>query len=316
MNDQMNFVRFEEKHIGDAMRIARLCYLEECEHVTSLPREAQIPDISEFAENGLGIAAVKKGRLLGFLSCYKPWDNHFGTSRGTFIPVKAHGAIKENRGRIYSRMYQAAAEVWVNNGILSHAIGLFSHDRETLDSFFMNGFGCRVMDAVLPLKTITVESATIDCEYKEIEKERFAELVGHWNKLIKHLNGSPMFMPRSTMDKESFLKRNMSSRFFVAEIAGRPVGHIILTNNGESFASNHDSVINIQGAYLEEEYRGKGVYANLLAFTIEKLVSEEYSALGVDFESFNPTARGFWLKYFTPYITSVVRRIDERIMDL
>jgi hypothetical protein len=33
--------------------------------------------------------------------------------------------------------------------------------------------------------------------------------------------------------------------------------------------------------------------------------------LGVDFESFNPTASDFWLKYFTEYTHSVVRRIDD-----
>jgi len=35
----------------------------------------------------------------------------------------------------------------------------------------------------------------------------------------------------------------------------------------------------------------------------------------VDCESFNPTARGFWLKYFKEYTHSVVRRIDEKAVD-
>lgn len=37
-----------------------------------------------------------------------------------------------------------------------------------------------------------------------------------------------------------------------------------------------------------------------------------YTRLGVDFESLNPTAYGFWLKYFDAYTHSVVRRIDEK----
>ena len=36
-----------------------------------------------------------------------------------------------------------------------------------------------------------------------------------------------------------------------------------------------------------------------------------YKYIGVDFESINPPAYGFWLKYFTAYTHSVVRRIDE-----
>lgn len=37
--------------------------------------------------------------------------------------------------------------------------------------------------------------------------------------------------------------------------------------------------------------------------------------LGLDFESINPTAYVFWTKYFTPYTHSVVRRIDEKIIN-
>ena len=70
----------------------------------------------------------------------------------------------------------------------------------------------------------------------------------------------------------------------------------------------------IRGAYCLPEHRGKGLYQNLLNYTISKLKSEGYTRLGVNFESFNPTARGFWLKYFAPYTSSVVRRIDERII--
>ena len=64
------------------------------------------------------------------------------------------------------------------------------------------------------------------------------------------------------------------------------------------------------------EYRGKGAYQNLLNFTIATLKSEGYTRFGVDFESLNPTAYGFWTKYFTPYTHSVVRRIDENILKI
>jgi hypothetical protein len=48
--------------------------------------------------------------------------------------------IKENRSRIYSKLYQAAAEKWVKQGILSHAIALYTHNHEVVKSFFWNGF--------------------------------------------------------------------------------------------------------------------------------------------------------------------------------
>ena len=64
-------------------------------------------------------------------------------------------------------------------------------------------------------------------------------------------------------------------------------------------------------ALVLPEHRGKGIFQGLLNYAITKLKAEGFDSLGVDFESFNPTASGFWLKYFTAYTKSVVRRIDE-----
>ena len=41
------------------------------------------------------------------------------------------------------------------------------------------------------------------------------------------------------------------------------------------------------------------------------LRAEGYLKLGVDYESINPTAWGFWNKYFTAYIYSLTQQIVE-----
>ncbi|MCI9073092.1 MAG: hypothetical protein HFH80_09920 [Lachnospiraceae bacterium] len=41
------------------------------------------------------------------------------------------------------------------------------------------------------------------------------------------------------------------------------------------------------------------------------LKAEGYTRLGVDYESINPTAWGFWNKYFEAYTYSLTRRIVE-----
>ena len=68
---------------------------------------------------------------------------------------------------------------------------------------------------------------------------------------------------------------------------------------------------NICGAYCLPEYRGKGVIQALLDHMISVLKSEGHARLGVDFETFNPTAAGFWPKYFEAYTNGLVRRVDE-----
>ena len=76
----------------------------------------------------------------------------------------------------------------------------------------------------------------------------------------------------------------------------------------------HDDVMNICGAYLLPEYRGKGIFDSLFFYVENTLAQEGVKLLGVDFESYNLTANGFWMKYFTAYTYSVARRIDEQFI--
>ena len=72
-----------------------------------------------------------------------------------------------------------------------------------------------------------------------------------------------------------------------------------------------------QGPYCIDatEVRGTGVATAVLAWLIDWLRAHGYERCGVDFESFNYTARRFWLKHFTGYTMGLVRRIDERIVE-
>ncbi len=86
--------------------------------------------------------------------------------------------------------------------------------------------------------------------------------------------------------------------------------------DGETFIQNTPGYLHIKGTYCLPEHRGKGLNQKLLSMLIQKLKIKGYSRLGVDFESINPTAWGFWLKYFDAYTHSVVRRIDEKAVML
>jgi len=110
-------------------------------------------------------------------------------------------------------------------------------------------------------------------------------------------------------------KSGRKSRIFGAYYGSDIIAFIEVMNSGENFACEDSSMMNICGAYCLHEHRSKDVYRNLLNFLILTLKSEGYTRLGVDFKSFNPTASGFWLKYFTAYTNSVVRRIDDGVFN-
>jgi GNAT superfamily N-acetyltransferase len=330
---------FTEGHIEQATRIAMANYEEERASVPVLPPVSVFPDLSRFADNRLGVAAFEDGQMVGFLCCYNPREHHFGLTRGTFSPIHAHGTVKTNRRMIYSRLYQAAAELWVQKGILSHAIALYAHNAEAVQSFFWNGFGLRCIDAIRPVEKLTCERKTssraarnlcvstveiLTCEREtgyesfELPSAEASKLLPLKNLLITHLAQSPMFLPNSQFTEAEMVEtaRRRNSRFFCAKRKDDTDGiiaYIELMESGENFACDDPLMVNICGACMLPQYRGSGLYTELLAFLLQTLKAEGYTRLGVDFESFNPTARGFWLRYFTPYTYSVARRIDERI---
>ncbi len=106
---------------------------------------------------------------------------------------------------------------------------------------------------------------------------------------------------------EKSLKRK--SRIFCAVKKEDIIGFIEVSPFGENFISFTENMLNICGGYLKPEYRGSGIYFGLLQYLLKVLKNEGFTRLGVDFESFNPPARGFWLKYFTQYTYSVMRSI-------
>ncbi len=309
-------------HIEASARLALSEYFDERNAVPVLP-DGDYSDtfcnmLSEMTGHGLGVAAIEDGEIIGFLTCYKPWNNLFGTTMGTFSPIHAHGARKSDRRRIYSLLYQAAAERWVGQGVLSHAIALYAHDTEAVGSFFWNGFGLRCIDAIRPVAPIACEEFPAYTFY-ELSKEEIKRIVLFKNSLVDHLQKTPVFMPLSNLfDEEKIAEENKSrkSRYFVAEEGGKTIAFIEIMASGENFACDDPGMTNVCGAYMLPEYRNTGIFTGLLSYLMDILAKEGYTRCGVDFESLNPTASGFWLKHFTPYTYSVTRRIDERIYQI
>jgi len=282
-----------------------------------LPLFDKIPNLDnfkrDFADNGLGVAMFDGGKMLGFLCCYEPWDDAFdSTAKGTFSPSQAHGAVLENRSTIYKKLYQAAAEKWVNAKITYHSIALYAHDEQTINTFFHYGFGLRCVDAVRPMTNTECEPYD-GISFNELMKKDVEKIRAMRKLHTIHLGKSPCFMRSSSEDVQAWITRaeKRNSRLFTAKQADEMVAYLEIADNGEHFATEVNGMKNICGAFCLQEYRGKGIFQNLLNYAITQLKSEGVQSLGVDFEGFNPTASGFWLKHFTAYTKGVVRRIDE-----
>ncbi|MBE6752866.1 MAG: GNAT family N-acetyltransferase [Ruminococcaceae bacterium] len=313
----MKIVDFTKEMIPAACQLALDNYAEERAAVPALPENVFLPTFDELAENGLGVAAVDGDTLLGFLCAYGPWEPVYCTRnvRGVFSPLHAHGAVKENRIRIYHRLYQAAGEKWAKAGAASHAVTLCAHDTAANEAFYQYGFGVRCIDLIRPTDSFDYPSAE-GCMCSELPASRQSELRALRHGLADHLAQSPCFMADSPEDTARWIagREEKPPRTFVAEVGGSVAAYIEMIPNGENFATYSPDMLNICGAYCLPQLRGQGIMQTLLNYALSVLRTEGIERLGVDCESFNLTARGFWTKHFAVYTHSVVRRIDENVI--
>ena len=157
----------------------------------------------------------------------------------------------------------------------------------------------RCVDAIRKMDVIEI-SHCIEYEFVELSKKEYSSVYQLDQFLNQHQCESPFFMNRKSSSLQSFINSNeeCDSRIFVAKHCGKIYAYLKILQDGETFIEDDKDYIHIGGAFCLPEHRGKVVYPNLLNFVIQILREENYSRLGVDFESLNPTGWGFWLKYF------------------
>lgn len=297
----------------DAKKLLRENYDQARRNLPILPNDVYFPPLAPLFKNGLGAAAYEDGKMLGFLSGFGPWGPVFCTkdTMGVYSPLHAHAAVKENRKRIYQRLYQAAAEKWAQAGAASHTITLYDPDEDAKEAFFEYGFGKRCVDLMRPTDGMEVSFGNL--EFTELLKEEGKQIRHLRRALNTHLSKSPAFMKSDEKVIESWLDKREADppRTFIAKMNGELCAYIEIQDEGENFITAHPSIQNICGAYCLPEFRGQNIATALLNFVLDVLKRENIPLLGVDCESINPTAIHFWKKHFTPYTQSLVRRIDE-----
>jgi GNAT superfamily N-acetyltransferase len=175
------------------------------------------------------------------------------------------------------------------------------------------GFGLRCIDAVRGLDEIDAPL----CEtytFSELAPEERFKLFPFVKLFNQHFLESPTFMVKPDRTKAEFPEGVKDDRFFTARKNGEIVAFLKAGYAGETFIRDTPGYIHADGAYCLPEHRGTGITQVLLRLAVSALKAEGYTYLGVDFESINPAAYGFWLKYFAAYTHGVARRIDEHVL--
>lgn len=320
MSREIFFEKAASQYIQNALKLALRHYKREKSFNPILPvfdSYKQLEhSIATLFEKGNGLVAIQNGHVIAYIAGFKV-QNFFGNVAGVYCPIYGHGFSSECHRKTLVQLYSNASDRWVKQELLTHAITLYSHENDLSDYLFWQGFGKRCSDAIRRVELLLTDDNSIIV--KKINPSMYRMLANIHRLSNEYFRTAPIFMPNK--DEDPIREQIEWNRFdnhheFIAFRDHKPIGIMRLCPNAETFISDHPSVMNIKMMYIIESERNKGIGKLLLSTIQEWLSKHGYSLCGVDFETLNPLASAFWMKYFKPYTYSLVRRIDERIIDV
>jgi GNAT superfamily N-acetyltransferase len=256
------------------------------------------------------VAAMDGGILVGYLGWFVVDRFRESERLGAYVPEWGHVAADGQKLAIYRALYRTASTRWADEGCRVHAVTILADDHEAEKSWFWSGFGMTVVDAVRTMDAtgilagddFTVRQATPD------DTEMLAVLdAEHW----QHYSQPPVFMARQQPNDAATLVQflnNPDNRIWLALCGSDPIGFMRFEGRGcELPILSAESTVAITGAYTRPAYRGRRAAGALLAAGLRDYADQGYQRCAVDFESFNPEAAAFWMKYFDPVCLSLLR---------
>ncbi len=220
------------------------------------------------------------------------------------MPEWAHAARPGQKAEIYRALYRAASAEWTARGLPGACITLLGHDDEARETWFWNGFGLAVVDAVRPATALAElpslvgrRSAGRPQPTRTLLAELDAEHVGHYA-------APPVFMALPARDGAAAF----------AEFLALPKNSVWLALDGETPAGSCGSPAmtsmrlpccsRTTAAFCNGAYVRPGTAASQREQRCSQAALYAlcepwaWTALYTNFESFNPEAASFWPRYF------------------
>jgi ribosomal protein S18 acetylase RimI-like enzyme len=312
----MEIFPFREEFLNDAAELFVTNYRKQRQAVPVLPDALENVHrvagmLNELFQTCPGVAAIENGQLTGYMGWYIA--DHFRDAdiTGAFCPVWAHSVANKATAAVYRGMHRTASAYWATRGCGVHVISLLATDSSALKTWFWNGFGLAVVDAIRPVLPLNARLA----EHLVVRKAQSqdAELIAILeSEHRRHYSEPPIFMaaqePAAPQDLREFIGAP-NNTIWLAEFQGEPAGMMRFEARtfGATDIVQSETTISISGAYTRSQYRGKGAAAAVLDAALHYYGERGFERCSVDFESFNPEAANFWMKYFEPVTFSLMR---------
>ena len=312
---------FTETHLEDAAALVAARYGAERETEPLLPAAfcepaAVLPRLQRHLERGPGVAAMRDGRLAGFILSIASLHNGAWTA---WAPDSAHAADPDDARDIYMPMYAAISERWLASGCFLHNVSILAHDRPALDAWFTLGFGLTLIDGLRDLTPAPGSGTRVDIRRAGPEEAGF--VADQHFHLMRHLAAPPVFLPFTDAHSTEAHKRwlsNEANAHWIAYADDEVVGYMSTEPSTEDaivMPRAGTQTLCMASAFTDPDARKHGTGTALLNHILEWGRAAGYSRCAADFETANIPGSRFWLGVagFRPVVRSVTRRIDERM---
>jgi GNAT superfamily N-acetyltransferase len=311
----LDVVRLEEKHLEDAALLVSNRYQDLRRQVPSLPyRYAEVDTLlgllRDIVDAGPGVAAIRGGRLVGFLASWL--IPSFRGRRSAFSPEWANGARLTGSRRIYEALYAHISASWVADGHVTHLISLLANDRDGIDAWNWLGFGLGAADAVRDLQPASGLDGAV--EVRRAGPQDLEQVLALAASLCHHLASPPIFLPQEEKDDRAHYQQELhdpNRAFWLAYDGAEAVAYLEQgpASRDASTIIVDEKTTSITGAFTWEQARGRGIGTALLNRALEWARAHGYERCAVDFEPMNTSAARFWLRHFQPICYALIRHV-------
>lgn len=311
----MNIIPFNEQLIPEASRLFIAGFNQQRIMSPNLPnRMASTPVVEKklcTLLDRVSMAAISDRKLVGYLGAFLVDDFRGAKRKAAYVPVWAHAAVPGGSREIYNALYRSASREWAKEGCQLHAISMLTYDPHTIQTWFWNGFGLSVVDAIRSIQPLADNTHT-DLQIKKAGFEDIPEMViletEHW----QHYAQPPVFMVPQEPDDAAAFKEFLSTAansVWTAWSGEQLAGYMKFENSsfGASEIVESDTTIAITGAFVRPAFRRRKAAYALLNAALHDYTAQGFLRCSVDFESFNIEAASFWPKYFNPVCFSMFR---------
>ncbi len=274
-----------------------------------------LPHIEALSKKATGVAALRDGRLAGYLLC-ETGDLH-DPQRRAFIPLHGHAIGRGEDGETYRQMYAALAPHLLRLGLFDHQVEIPASDSAAGDAWFSLSFGQRMHIATRGLEAVKGAGEGADVRLAgPADIDAVFEL---FYGLCRYNTTSPMFSP-NVFDIAAWRREteadlaNPAYAIWTAYHQSQGAAVMFIRPTLENVFDRPPRTAHVAIAFARRDARHRGIGSAVLQHCVSWARDNGFERVALDYLTFNLSGAAFWQGHgFRPTATLLQRLLDPRL---